>query len=405
MDRTVGQTTPFLVLEDRPMLIPPLLLPDGSRLSGVIHEFESRVRPLKGVRAANSGPCTPSFQFRPVHGSRRYANAERDTLGGAEVRHAPVLNGIGINSLENEMFFTVGDHHMRFMNLIPLVFCMVCFLAGPALAASDQLIGGDMGTYIVHCNVDGASVAFDGAFKGTIAQGVCYVPVYTTGTPYKGYSVSKQGYTTYNGPVLSVPAAGSTIDLYSTLEVIPTQTPGNLNILTSPPLCDIYINGVLSGKTDGSGVYIQTNIIPATYTVEARKTGYGTETKTVTVPADSIIKVSFTLKQVTTGSVAVTSTPAGANIYLDDVYTGITPLTVSDVAAGEHRMTVKAPGYQDMTVMVTIISGQSTPVSVSLTAVPPPSTKPTATKTPLSPALAVVALCGSLLGIAKFRRK
>jgi hypothetical protein len=262
-----------------------------------------------------------------------------------------------------------------------------------------------MGAYIVHCNVDGASVAFDGAFKGTIAQGICYVPVYTTGTPYKSYSVSKEGYLTYNGPVLSVPAAGSTIDLYSTLEVIPTQTPGGLNILTAPPLCDIYINGVLSGKTDESGVYVRTNVIPATYTVEIRKTGYGTETKTVTIPADTIIKVSFTLKQVTTGSVAVTSTPAGANVYLDDVYKGVAPLTVTDVAAGEHRMTVRAPGYQDMTVMVTVISGQSTPVSVSLTAVPPPTTQPTATKSPLSPALAILAVCGSFLGYSAIKRK
>ena len=44
-------------------------------------------------------------------------------------------------------------------------------------------IGVDQGWIDVHCNVDGSTVYFDGAYEGTTAGGILSVPVYTTGTP------------------------------------------------------------------------------------------------------------------------------------------------------------------------------------------------------------------------------
>lgn len=294
---------------------------------------------------------------------------------------------------------------MRVVSLIIVLSCCVCALISGVPAADVQTVGGDMGTYLVHCNVDGAGVTFDGTFKGFINQGVLAVPVYTTGTPYKTFSVTKEGYQTFTGPVLSVPQAGSTIDLYATLNAIAQQTPGNLNVLTDPVLCDVYINGVLSGTSDVSGVYVKANVVPATYTVEARKSGYGTVSKVVTVAPDSIVKVSFTLTRITTGSIGVTATPTGASIYLDDAYEGISPLTIPSVSAGEHRMTVKAPGYQDMTIMVTVLAGQATPVTVSLTAIPPTNPSPAPTKSPLPVILSIVASAGAVGWYARSGRK
>ena len=45
-------------------------------------------------------------------------------------------------------------------------------------------------------------------------------------------------------------------------------------------------------------------------------------------------------------TVAISSTPAGAEIYLDEQFVGSTPSSL-DVAAGTHSISVKKPGFQD----------------------------------------------------------
>jgi hypothetical protein len=94
---------------------------------------------------------------------------------------------------------------------------VLLFFVGITGTAAAETIGGDQGWYVVHANVDGADVYFDGDYKGQIANGELNVPVYTTGTPYQTYTVSKEGYTTYTAEVSQFPAKGETVDLYATL--------------------------------------------------------------------------------------------------------------------------------------------------------------------------------------------
>jgi hypothetical protein len=95
----------------------------------------------------------------------------------------------------------------------------------PVQPTQPPVIGGDQGWYTVHCNVNGATVMFDNQVVGVITNGVLTVPVYTTGTPYKTYTVTSPGYTPYTGTIDNVPAAGQTIDLYATLNPAPTTAP------------------------------------------------------------------------------------------------------------------------------------------------------------------------------------
>ena len=74
-------------------------------------------------------------------------------------------------------------------------------------------IGGDQGWYVVYCNVNGASVYFDGVLQGQkIPPGNFTVPVYSTGTPYQKTSLSSNGglYNFRNAPVTQYPAKGKT---------------------------------------------------------------------------------------------------------------------------------------------------------------------------------------------------
>ncbi|MBQ4414686.1 MAG: PEGA domain-containing protein [Methanomicrobium sp.] len=86
-------------------------------------------------------------------------------------------------------------------------------------------IGGNMGEYIVYCNVDGAQVYFNEDYKGTIAGGELTVPVYVTGTPYTTYIVKKDGYTTFTAQIVEHPKAGETVKLHATLTPVTPVTP------------------------------------------------------------------------------------------------------------------------------------------------------------------------------------
>lgn len=95
----------------------------------------------------------------------------------------------------------------------------------PTQPTQSPVIGGDIGWYTVHCNVNGASVMFDNTYQGAITNGILTVQVYTTGTPYSTYTVTMDGYLPYTAPITSFPAKGQTVDLYATLNPAPTPTP------------------------------------------------------------------------------------------------------------------------------------------------------------------------------------
>jgi hypothetical protein len=94
----------------------------------------------------------------------------------------------------------------------------------PLPSATETAVGGDVGWYLVHCNVNGATVLFDSTNRGEISQGILYVPMYSTGTPSKTFTLQKEGYTPYTGNIPQVPDKGKTIDLYGTLNPVPTAT-------------------------------------------------------------------------------------------------------------------------------------------------------------------------------------
>jgi len=67
------------------------------------------------------------------------------------------------------------------------------------------------------------------------------------------------------------------------------------------------------------------------------------------------------------GSIAVTSVPTGAAIYLDGVDTGkVTNGTLTAVPAGTHNVTVTLAGYAPKSSQVTVVAGQTVPAHFDL---------------------------------------
>ena len=63
---------------------------------------------------------------------------------------------------------------------------------------------------------------------------------------------------------------------------------------------------------------------------------------------------------------SIVTNPDGASVVLDDVTKGITPLTISDVAAGDHTLTVTSPGFLTRTMKVKLTTGYKLITSMKL---------------------------------------
>jgi hypothetical protein len=88
------------------------------------------------------------------------------------------------------------------------------------------------------------------------------------------------------------------------------------------------------------------------------------------------------------GRVTFTSIPSEANIYLDNAFKGLTPLTIDGVANGNHTVLLRLSRYQDATRTITV-AGNSLLVNVALAPISTVTTTVTATPQPTATVTAV----------------
>ncbi|MCX6685142.1 MAG: PEGA domain-containing protein, partial [Methanoregula sp.] len=88
-------------------------------------------------------------------------------------------------------------------------------------------------------------------------------------------------------------------------------------------------------------------------------------TRTTAIEARS--PAQTTSPQITgSGSLLVTTTPPGAQVYVDGGIKGITPTTIPGLSPGAHSIVLKMEGYQDLTTSITITTGQTSEYSTGL---------------------------------------
>ena len=66
------------------------------------------------------------------------------------------------------------------------------------------------------------------------------------------------------------------------------------------------------------------------------------------------------------GSVSITSSPAGAKVWLDGSYKGLTPLTLREIPVGSHVVTLMKQGYIKTKKEFTVSKDKKTELNVSL---------------------------------------
>jgi len=79
----------------------------------------------------------------------------------------------------------------------------------------------------------------------------------------------------------------------------------------------------------------------------------------------------------TQGTLQFQSSPAGAQVYLDTIFKGTTPTTVTGISPGNHTLEYRYSGYENWNSVITVSSGPSTMVVALL-----PSATQTARDTP-----------------------
>ena len=241
-----------------------------------------------------------------------------------------------------------------------------------------------------HSYPSAADVYIDGNYRDDTPA----VITVTAGTAHE-VQVVHSGYEVYKQTVTI--SSGSTVSIDANLV---TSGDAYLQIASYPSGAAVYVDGSYCGNTgySSSSSVNYMHVGPLTsgsHSIMLKKDGYNTYTSTVSLSPNEIRTMSVTLIQSapTPSENAVlhlSSTPSGAEVYVDNVFRGYTPLSLSDIPAGQHTLLLKHTGYNDWTEYVTFAAGQAVEKDVALS---PVSVPPAPTQSPF-PVLAFAGLIG-----------
>lgn len=182
------------------------------------------------------------------------------------------------------------------------------------------------------------------------------------------------------------------------LAIAARQQPGSVSFRSSPSGASVVFNGQSRGKTP----LTIGDITPGTYEALLSCPGCRPLAVTVTVGPGAMAEVNATLVPYT-GSVAVTTSPAGARILLDGSPAGNSPVTREGIPAGSHTVTALLDGYVTAEQPVLVPADGTATVTLTLS----PSgggTSPSPTRAG-SPGTAVIASCMVILVIPALRHR
>ena len=131
--------------------------------------------------------------------------------------------------------------------------------------------------------------------------------------------------------------------------------------------------------------------VTGTTSVTARTTPIAEASTNVTA-VSTVPPLSPTITQTAVspdaGTLAISSKPTGATVYLDSVMVGKTPLTLNSVSPGSHTVEIKSPGYLSCSIDVVVSEGKPTVISPEMVKTP--------FGLPLSPLTVIVGFIGAM---------
>jgi PGF-pre-PGF domain-containing protein len=221
------------------------------------------------------------------------------------------------------------------------------------------------GSLAVTSTPAGAAVFLDGTETGEVTN--CLLPNVPAGDHV--VTLTLDGYADASAPVTVV--SGETAEV--TLDL--TTLTGSLAVTSTPEGAAILIDGADTGEVTNTTL---DEIAVGLHTVTLQKDGYVDLTAEIEITYNETASLHLDLARAI-GSIAVTSTPTGAAIFLDGVDTGDVTNATLTAPAGEHTVTVTKPGYADASATVTVEHDKTVPIHFGLV---PPTGSLAVTSTP-----------------------
>ena len=141
----------------------------------------------------------------------------------------------------------------------------------------------------------------------------------------------------------------------------PVTAMGTADFKTLPEGASISINGTERGVTP-----LRLSLAPGNYNVQITS-GSISRTLPITVEANSVVSQYVELAAAAAtpgGRLEIGSEPSGAQVALDGVSKGVTPLSIADVTPGQHRVTV-SNGENSVSRTVTVTRGATATLVIS----------------------------------------
>jgi hypothetical protein len=219
-------------------------------------------------------------------------------------------------------------------------------------------------------------------------------------------TIAEAGYEVYT--TTATVTAGQVTPVSITLVAEVNPPTGDLQVGSTPSGAAVFLNGDFKGNTPVDDTLDINDLSPGTYTLMLTRPGYEDYTKSVDIEAGAKTQFSAVLQPagqaLTTATAQISSTPSGAEVYINNVYVGITPLTFMNVAPGQYAVELRLAGYNTFSTTGEVTPGQNVQVFAALSPSAPVTT-PT-TKASASTVMVVMALgITSLAGILMSRRK
>lgn len=245
-----------------------------------------------------------------------------------------------------------------------------------------------------------AYVSVNGVAKGKTP---CVVTGLSSGT--HEVEVKLNGY--YNWKKSITVQDGAQIPVYAELQ--PISSVNQILVTSTPWGAKIYLDGVYLGETLNGAAFPIQDVANGQHTLKLTLAGYADYVTPVTMNGASItVNADMTQSSANAGSIAVSSSPEGAMVYLDNAYTGYnTPCNLNNVAAGEHTVMLRLSGYQDTYSRVVVNSGQVSQLTLGMApgSNTPSPTVPTTGSPGFGALIAVLALAGTMAVMAVCNRR
>jgi len=143
-------------------------------------------------------------------------------------------------------------------------------------------------------------------------------------------------------------------------------TPVALTIVSTPPECEVYLDGKPQGQTDATGRLVIPDVPPGQHTIRLLHEGYLEWRRDVEVR--SSMSITAQLAPIPPVTLIVSTLP-GSKVYLDTRPVGTTDangqVVIPNVQQGSHQVRVSREGYEDWVQTITLNSDLTLPITLT----------------------------------------